>query len=75
MSDPGLQFIPLCSVKDVPEASLKSFMVEGHETLLARLRGQYSAVDKRCTHRGGLLSEGTMEDGPITCPWHYRQFN
>ena len=37
--------------------------------------GKYHALDERCTHRGGPLSEGSLEDGVITCPWHYGQFD
>jgi nitrite reductase/ring-hydroxylating ferredoxin subunit len=75
MSDPGPQFIRLCSVEDVPEPSLKRFIIEGDEILLARFRGQYYALDERCTHRGGPLSEGTIEDGAVTCPWHFGHFS
>jgi len=75
MSDLGSQLIRLCSVEEVSEASLKRFIVDGEEILLARFKGQYYALDEGCTHRGGPLSEGTLEDGAITCPWHYGQFN
>ncbi len=75
MSDPGLQLIRLCSVEEIPETSLKRFVVDGDEILLARFNGQYYALEEKCTHRGGPLSEGNVEDGAITCPWHYGQFN
>jgi glycine betaine catabolism B len=75
MSDPRLQFIRLCSVEDVPEASLKRFIIEGDEILLATFRGQYYALDERCTHRGGPLSEGSLEEGTVKCPWHFGQFS
>ena len=29
----------------------------------------------RCTHRGGPLSEGTIENGCVTCPWHGSRFS
>jgi nitrite reductase/ring-hydroxylating ferredoxin subunit len=29
----------------------------------------------RCTHRGGPLSEGTIEDDCVTCPWHGSSFS
>ena len=40
MSVPSLPFIRLCSVEEVPDASLKSFTVSGEEILLARFRDQ-----------------------------------
>ena len=29
----------------------------------------------RCTHRGGPLSDGTILDGCVTCPWHCSRFS
>jgi 3-phenylpropionate/trans-cinnamate dioxygenase ferredoxin component len=64
----------VCSVKDTQEGSLKRFLVEGEEILVVRLKGEYYALEERCTHRGGPLSEGSLEGGYITCPWHFGQF-
>ena len=36
--------------------------------------GTLHAVDDTCTHVGGSLSEGSCENGVITCPWHGGQF-
>jgi nitrite reductase/ring-hydroxylating ferredoxin subunit/uncharacterized membrane protein len=36
--------------------------------------GQPHVLADRCTHRGGPLSEGTVGDGCITCPWHGSRF-
>lgn len=30
---------------------------------------------ERCSHRGGPLSKGTVEDGCVTCPWHGSRFD
>jgi len=27
-----------------------------------------------CPHRGGPLSEGEVEGGEVTCPWHGSEF-
>ena len=55
--------------------SVRRFVVEGKEILVGKLAGKYYALDERCTHRGSPLSEGSLEDGVITCPWHYGQFD
>ena len=36
--------------------------------------GTLRAVDDLCTHLGGSLSEGSCEDGVVTCPWHGARF-
>jgi len=36
--------------------------------------GTLHAIDDSCTHVGGSLSEGSCENGIVTCPWHGAQF-
>jgi len=36
--------------------------------------GNFQALDDTCPHRGGPLSEGFVEEGVVTCPWHGWQF-
>ena len=42
---------------------------------MAKVAGRYYALDDRCSHRGGPLSEGTLEGGVVTCPWHFGKFD
>ena len=60
---------------EIPEKSMRRFTVNGREVLLARYESQFYVLSDRCTHRGGPLSEGTLEEGAITCPWHFGQFD
>ena len=41
---------------------------------LVRTSGRIHALGDRCTHRGGPLHEGRLEDGCIECPWHASRF-
>lgn len=47
------------------------------ETPIALLRvgGVLYALDDRCPHAGGPLSEGVVENGTLRCPWHERHFD
>ncbi len=65
----------LCSESEVEDNSLHRFVIDGREILFAKFAGKYYALDERCTHRGDPLSEGTLEDGIVTCPWHFGQFD
>lgn len=60
---------------ELPEKAIRRFSVNGTEILLARWENQFYALSEKCTHRGGPLSEGTLQDGVITCPWHFGQFD
>ncbi|MEP6648732.1 MAG: Rieske 2Fe-2S domain-containing protein [Lapillicoccus sp.] len=42
--------------------------------LVVRTGGRIHALADRCTHRGGPLHEGTVQDGCIQCPWHASRF-
>lgn len=32
--------------------------------------GKWYALDGKCSHAGGPLFAGKLEDGQIVCPWH-----
>ena len=55
--------------------SVRRFVVEGKEILVGKLAAKYYALDERCTHRGAPVSEGSLEGGVVTSPWHYVQFD
>ncbi|MET1153602.1 Rieske 2Fe-2S domain-containing protein [Arthrobacter sp.] len=42
--------------------------------VLYRSGGTVRALDSVCSHMGGPLDEGTVDDGCITCPWHGSTF-
>ena len=43
--------------------------------VLVRATGEIRALSATCTHEGGPLDEGTVdESGCITCPWHRSRF-
>lgn len=48
--------------------------VGGRKVALFNQDGVYRAYDDYCTHNGGPLTQGTCEDGIVTCLWHGAQF-
>lgn len=63
-------------VAAVEDVSDKPVRVDagGVPVLLIRHGGELRALSDRCTHRGGPLHEGTIEDGCVECPWHGSRF-
>ena len=55
---------------DIPPGEMLKVESEGKEILVANENGTYFAMDDTCTHQGASLSEGTLEDSTVTCPWH-----
>ncbi len=49
--------------------------VAGNKLALFNVDGTFYAIADTCTHRGGPLSEGTLEGSTVTCPWHGANFD
>lgn len=45
------------------------------DIMLARQNGRVCALVHACAHLGGPLSEGTLKDGSVVCPWHGSEFS
>ena len=67
--------VQVCTVAELQDNTMRRFLLNGHEILLAKISDQYYAVNERCTHRGGPLSEGRLEGFNVTCPLHFGEFN
>lgn len=61
-------------VQDLPAGQGIFVGREGREVALFNVDGKYLAVDNRCLHDGGPISQGTVVNCIVTCPrhhWHY----
>lgn len=45
--------------------------VAGRHVAVYRLGDEFFALDNMCLHRGGPLCDGEIENGVVTCPWHF----
>jgi nitrite reductase/ring-hydroxylating ferredoxin subunit/uncharacterized membrane protein len=48
--------------------------VDGVRIVLVRRGTRIFAIGERCSHLGGPLAEGRVEDDGIVCPWHGSRF-
>ena len=55
--------------------SKREVMIEGATILLVRVGPLVHAVDGVCTHEGGLLADGTLEEERVICPVHGATFD
>ncbi len=60
---------------EIADQSAKCVEVEGKRIALFNLGGEFYAIDDTCTHRGGLLSEGSIDGEEVECPLHGAHFN
>jgi NADPH-dependent 2,4-dienoyl-CoA reductase/sulfur reductase-like enzyme/nitrite reductase/ring-hydroxylating ferredoxin subunit len=47
----------------------------GEAIVLVRTADAFCAVGAACTHYGGPLAEGIVEEGTIRCPWHHARYD
>ena len=68
-------FVAVASTSDVPDPG--SLLVEVEERLLVLIHaaGAFYALDDVCTHDGGPLSEGPVDNEAIACPRHGAKFD
>jgi 3-phenylpropionate/trans-cinnamate dioxygenase ferredoxin subunit len=69
------EFTEVSKIDDLKNGMMKSVNVAGHQILLARVGDRYCAVDGRCSHMKGNLSQGKLEGTVVTCPLHGSQFD
>jgi 3-phenylpropionate/trans-cinnamate dioxygenase ferredoxin subunit len=69
------KFMKVTTTDGLEEQQAKLVEVEGQKIALFRLDGAFYALSDTCTHRGGPLSEGTVEGAQVTCPLHGARFD
>ena len=67
-------FTAVAAAADLPDHSMKRVRKDDADLLLVRQRGRVCALAHPCAHMGGPLSEGTLKDRSVVCPWHGSEF-
>jgi nitrite reductase/ring-hydroxylating ferredoxin subunit/uncharacterized membrane protein len=67
-------FTAVANSADVPDGSMRRVQHGDLDLLIVRQRGQLCALAHSCAHLGGPLSEGTLKEGTVVCPWHGSEF-
>jgi len=69
------EFVPVCKENDCHEGEIKGFTLKGKRIFIAKSGGKFFSSDSICTHAGGPLEEGYLEEKCIMCPLHGAQFD
>ena len=71
-----IYLLNLGPAEQIPLGQGSCFVFRGHDIAVFRSRkGNFFAVENRCPHRGGPLSEGVMGEDKIVCPLHAHKFD
>lgn len=66
--------LDLGGLADIPEGGPTKVKAGINTLILVRTGETILALHETCAHAGGPLSEGTLVDGCIQCPWHGSRF-
>ncbi|MFC1953434.1 Rieske (2Fe-2S) protein [Chloroflexota bacterium] len=66
--------MPLFEIPDrIEEGGMGGYIFNGNKILVAKYEGKYYAIDAKCPHLGGDLSQGKLVGKKVTCPRHKRK--
>jgi nitrite reductase (NADH) small subunit len=68
-------FVKVAKTDEIGPGQGKMIEVGGKKIALFNVEGSFHAIDDTCTHRGGPLSEGSLEGNQVTCPLHGARFD
>jgi nitrite reductase/ring-hydroxylating ferredoxin subunit len=72
---PPREFVPVLPEFELREGQPRRVMAGDAKVLLVRRDGNIHAIAEVCSHLGGPLAEGILEDDEIQCPWHGSRFS
>jgi len=64
----------VCQTGAIAEGESKIITVKQRDVAVFYVGGEYFAIDDCCPHAGASLASGHVQDGIVTCPWHYWRF-
>lgn len=65
----------VASIDDIPVREGRVVHAGGRAIAVFNLGDRFMAVDDRCPHKGGPLSDGIMTGGAVVCPLHAWRVN
>ena len=68
------EFTAVLPLASLPEATPTKASLGATALVLVRRGDVVHALRETCSHAGGPLAEGELNDDTITCPWHFSTF-
>ena len=67
-------FVTVARVGEIADGEARTVAGPRKAISVFRVGEFYHAIDDMCPHAGASLSAGSVEDGIVTCRWHYWRF-
>ena len=68
-------FVSVAKTSDLSDGEVMLVEVGEERIALSKIDGSFYAIGEVCPHAEGPLSDGTVEDEEVECPWHGSRFN
>lgn len=68
------EYQTLCKLSDLAEGLGRTFYVGDLALAAFLIEGKVYVIDDTCPHMGASLGSGFVENGNVTCPWHFWRF-
>ncbi len=69
------QFVYAAPLAALQKRGYLTVQLDGHTVALFQHQDKIYGVDNRCPHMGFPLDKGSVNDGILTCYWHYARFD
>ena len=69
-----MEYVRACALAEIEEGRPRSVEIGGARIALVRLGGTVHALSARCSHAGGPLDLGWVEENELVCPLHRWRF-
>jgi 3-phenylpropionate/trans-cinnamate dioxygenase ferredoxin subunit len=76
LEQPTSGFVAVARTGDVEPGTVRVIEVDGRSLCLGLTEdGEWGAIDNVCTHDGGTLGQGELDDTGVECPRHGARFD
>ena len=68
-------FVPVAKTSEIPDPGSQLVEIDDRLVVLFHVGGKFYALDDVCTHDGGPLGEGELDNHAVICPRHGARFD
>ena len=69
-------FVTVAQADEIEPGTVRVVEVDGRSLCVGHTEdGEWGAIDNVCTHDGGVLGEGELDDSAVECPRHGGRFD
>ena len=74
MTSQNVDWVVVAPIANIPPGDYAQVEIDGVLVAVFNILGEFYAIEDVCTHDGGELAGGVVEDHRVICPRHGAQF-